>query len=112
LPSVSLRGGCPPAGFRSAQPAYIGLTLAVVGTNTARAVLWTIPTRFLPGLAAAGGLAMINSVGVFSGFVGPSIMGYMKDLTGTYNGGLLAMSGFLFLASVLALVMRRFIARE
>jgi MFS transporter, ACS family, tartrate transporter len=55
LPSVSLRGGCPPAGFRSAQPTYIGLTLAVVGTNTARAVLWTIPTRFLTGLAAASG---------------------------------------------------------
>jgi MFS family permease len=93
-------------------PAYIGLTLAVVGTNTSRAVLWTIPTRFLTGLAAAGGLAMINSVGVFGGFVGPTIMGYMKDLTGTYNGGLLAMSGFLFLAAVLALMLRRFIVRE
>jgi MFS family permease len=93
-------------------PAYIGLTLAVVGTNTARAVLWTIPTRFLTGLAAAGGLAMINSVGVFGGFVGPSIMGYMKDLTGTYNGGLLAMSGFLFLAAVLALFLRRYIVQE
>ena len=40
-------------------PADIGLTLAVIGTNTARAVLWTIPTRFLTGLAAAGGLAMM-----------------------------------------------------
>ena len=93
-------------------PAYIGLTLAVVGTNTARAVLWTIPTRFLTGLAAAGGLAMINSVGVFGGFVGPSIMGFMKDATGSYNGGLLAMSGFLFFAFVLALAMRQFIASE
>jgi cyanate permease len=93
-------------------PAYIGLTLAVIGTNTARAVLWTIPTRFLTGLAAAGGLAMINSVGVFGGFVGPSIMGFMKDATGSYNGGLMAMSGFLFLAMVLALAMRQFIARE
>jgi sugar phosphate permease len=93
-------------------PAYIGLTVAVIGTNTARAVLWTIPTRFLTGLAAAGGLAMINSVGVFGGFVGPSIMGFMKDATGSYNGGLLAMSGFLFLAMVLALAMRQFIAKE
>jgi len=93
-------------------PAYIGLTLAVIGTNTARAVLWTIPTRFLTGLAAAGGLAMINSVGVFGGFVGPSIMGFMKDATGSYNGGLLAMSGFLFFAFALALAMRQLIARE
>jgi MFS transporter, ACS family, tartrate transporter len=93
-------------------PAYIGLTIAVVGTNTSRAVLWTIPTRFLTGLAAAGGLAMINSVGVFGGFVGPSIMGLVKDWTGSYNGGLAAMSGFLFLAMVLALTMRQFIAQE
>ena len=93
-------------------PAYIGLTIAVVGTNTSRAVLWTIPTRFLTGLAAAGGLAMINSVGVFGGFVGPSIMGGVKDWTGSYNGGLAAMSGFLFLAMVLALTMRQFIAQE
>jgi cyanate permease len=93
-------------------PAYIGLTIAVVGTNTARAVLWTIPTRFLSGLAAAGGLAMINSVGVFGGFVGPSIMGQMREWTGSYTGGLAAMTGFLFLAMFLALGMRQFIAKE
>jgi MFS family permease len=96
----------------SFYPAYIGLTIAVVGTNTARAVLWTIPTRFLTGLAAAGGLAMINSVGVFGGFVGPSIMGIVKDWTGSYDGGLVVMSGFLFVAMILALTMRRFIAQE
>jgi MFS family permease len=93
-------------------PAYIGLTIAVIGTNTARGVLWTIPTRFLTGIGAAGGLAMINSVGVFGGFVGPSIMGVMKDATGSYNGGLLAMTGFMFLAVALALGLRRFIVRE
>ncbi len=54
--------------------ALLGLTAVVIGTNAARAVLWTIPTRFLSGLAAAGGLALINSVGTLGGFVGPSIM--------------------------------------
>ncbi len=98
--------------LKSFIPAYIGLTLAVIGTNTARAVRWTIPTRFLTGLAAAGGLAMINSVGVFGGFVGPSIMGVMKDATGSYNGGLLAMTGFLFVATALAFGLKGFIAKE
>jgi MFS family permease len=93
-------------------PAYIGLTAAVIGTNTSRAVLWTIPTRFLSGIAAAGGLALINFVGVFGGFVGPSIMGVLKDVTGSYDGGLLAMSGFLFFAAALALSTRRLIAKE
>ena len=93
-------------------PAFIGLTIAVVGTSTARAVLWTIPTRFLSGLAAAGGLAFINSVGIFGGFVGPSIMGFMKDLSGSFDSGLIAMAGFLFVATTLALFTRRYIARE
>ncbi|HEV2675119.1 MAG TPA: MFS transporter [Aliidongia sp.] len=93
-------------------PAFIGLTIAVVGTSTARAVLWTIPTRFLTGLAAAGGLALINSVGIVGGFVGPSIMGVMKDLSGSFDSGLIAMAGFLFVATVLALSTKRYIARE
>jgi MFS family permease len=97
---------------QSFVPAFIGLTIAVIGTSTARAVLWTIPTRFLTGLAAAGGLAFINSVGVFGGFVGPSIMGLMKDLSGSFDSGLIAMTGFLFVATVLALGTRRYIARE
>jgi MFS family permease len=93
-------------------PAFIGLTVAVIGTSTARAVLWTIPTRFLTGLAAAGGLAFINSVGVFGGFVGPSIMGLMKDLSGSFDSGLVAMTDFLFVAMILALSTRRYVARE
>ena len=93
-------------------PAFVGLTIAVIVTSTARAVLWTIPTRFLTGLAAAGGLALINSVGIFGGFVGPSIMGVMKDLSGSFDSGLIAMAGFLFVATILALSTRRYIARE
>lgn len=93
-------------------PAYIGLTIALVGTNTARAVQWTIPTRFLTGIAAAGGLAMMNSIGTFGGFVGPWTMGFMRDLTGSYNGGLMAMSGFFFVGTALAWFMRRDMVKE
>jgi len=90
----------------------IGLTAAVVGTNTARAILWTIPTRFLSGIGAAGGLALINSVGTMGGFVGPSIMGFLKDATGSFNTGLLAMSGFLFVATALSFSLKLVIKKE
>jgi len=89
-----------------------GLTAAVVGTNTARAILWTIPTRFLSGIGAAGGLALINSVGTIGGFVGPSIMGLLKDATGSFNTGLLALSGFLFVSTVLAFMLKLVIKTE
>ncbi len=91
--------------------ALLGLTAVVVGTNTARAVLWTIPTRFLSGIAAAGGLALINSVGTVGGFVGPSIMGYLRELTGSFNAGLLVLAGFLFLSASLVGVLKLLLAR-
>ena len=80
----------------------VWVTVALVGINAARAIFWVIPTRFLTGVAAAGGLAFINSIGTTGGFVGPAMMGWLKDLTGSFNAGLLAMSGFLIAATVLA----------
>jgi len=69
-------------------PALIGISIAVLGATTARAVFWSIPTRFLTGAAAAGGLAFINSVGTFGGFVGPSVVGWLKDTTGSFSMGI------------------------
>jgi len=90
----------------------VGLTVVIVGTNTARAIFWTIPTRFLAGIGAAGGLALINSVGTIGGFVGPSIMGVLKDASGSFSTGLVALSGFLFASAILALSLRLLIKHE
>ena len=49
----------------------VWMAVAVTGVNGARAIFWTIPPRFLTGMAAAGGLAFINSIGTTGGFVGP-----------------------------------------
>jgi ACS family tartrate transporter-like MFS transporter len=47
-----------------------------------------VPTQFLAGRAAATGIAAMNTITMFSGFVGPYWMGRMKDATGNYNLGL------------------------
>ena len=88
------------------------ITVAVTGVNGARAILWTIPPRFLTGMAAAGGLAFINSIGTTGGFVGPFVFGWLTDETGSFSAGMLAMSGFLVLAAVLAWSLRRFAPGE
>jgi ACS family tartrate transporter-like MFS transporter len=88
------------------------ITVAVTGVNGARAIFWTIPPRFLTGLAAAGGLAFINSIGTTGGFVGPYVFGWLSDETGSFSAGLLAMSGFLVLAAVLAWSLRRYAPGE
>jgi ACS family tartrate transporter-like MFS transporter len=88
------------------------ITLALIGITSARAIFWTIPTRFLTGMAAAGGLAFINSVGTMGGFAGPSSMGWLKDHTGSFSAGLMVMAGFLGVATVLAWSLKFFVTQE
>ncbi len=93
-------------------PALIGLTVALVGVTAARAVFWTIPTRFLTGVAAAGGLAFINTIGTLGGFAGPYMMGELRQLTGSFESGLLAMSAVLVVATLLAASLKLIVTRE
>jgi nitrate/nitrite transporter NarK len=88
------------------------MAVAVTGVNGARAIFWTIPPRFLTGMAAAGGLAFINSIGTTGGFFGPTIMGFLTERTGSYTAGLTAMCGFLLVATALAVSLRRFAPGE
>jgi MFS transporter, ACS family, tartrate transporter len=90
----------------------IGLTLALVGVTAARAIFWAIPTRFLTGLAAAGGIAFINTVGTTGGFFGPTIVGWLKDTTGSFEAGLLAMAGFLAMSTIVTLMLKLVIKSE
>ena len=84
------------------------ITVAVSGVNAARALFWTIPPRFLSGLAAAGGLAFINSIGTMGGFVGPTLMGWLRDQTGSFAVGQVALGGFLLAAALLAWSLKYF----
>jgi MFS transporter, ACS family, tartrate transporter len=90
----------------------LGLTIALIGITSARAIFWTIPTRFLTGVGAASGLAFINSIGVMGGYFGPELMGTLKDLTGGYLAGLLAMAVILGASTVLAASLKLFIRVE
>ncbi len=70
----------------------VALSVAAFGIYGALPVFWTLPTAFLSGAAAAGGIAVINSLGNLSGYYGPSIVGYLKDRTGGFEAGLLALA--------------------
>lgn len=96
----------------SLVPAVIGFSLALTGVTAARAIFWTIPTRFLTGVAAAGGLAFINSIATVGGFVGPSMMGWLKDVSGSYLVGLLAVAAIMVAATLASMSLKLFISRE
>jgi ACS family tartrate transporter-like MFS transporter len=82
------------------------LALAVSGRWSAVAPFWGLSTAFLSGTAAAGAIALINSVGNLGGFAGPYIMGWLKDATGDYRIGLRVLSLLMFLGGVLATTIR------
>lgn len=70
----------------------IALCVAGFGIFGCLPVFWALPTAFLSGPAAAAGIAIINSIGNLAGFAGPFAMGWVKDTTGSYTGGLLLLS--------------------
>jgi ACS family tartrate transporter-like MFS transporter len=71
----------------------ISLCVAGFGIFACLPVFWALPTAFLSGAAAAAGIAVINSIGNLAGFAGPFAMGWIKDHTGSYTGGLLLLAG-------------------
>ena len=66
----------------------VALTLAIVGTMSAIPVFWQMPGRFLAGSAAAGGVALINSIANLAGFGAPAMLGWIKTTTGSLSPGL------------------------
>lgn len=83
------------------------LTLVNIGISCAKPPLWTMPTMFLSGAAVATGIATINSIGNLGGFAGPAMIGWVKDQTGSYAGGLYFVAGLLLLSAVLTLLLAR-----
>ncbi|WP_428486390.1 MFS transporter [Rhodopila sp.] len=90
---------------------FLWLTVALIGITAARAIFWAIPARFLTGIAAAGGLAFINSIGTLGGFVGPAVVGWLRDATGSFSAGLAGMAGFLVLSTLLTLILGLLVPR-
>jgi MFS transporter, ACS family, tartrate transporter len=83
------------------------LTLVNIGISCAKPPLWTMPTTFLSGAAAATGIATINSIGNLGGFAGPAVIGWLKESTGSYSGGLYFVAGLLVMSAVLTLLLAR-----
>lgn len=67
----------------------VALSVASFGAFAVLPVFWSMPTSFLSGAAAAAGVAYINSLANIAGFIGPFVMGWIKDRTGSFDGGLL-----------------------
>jgi len=83
------------------------LVLVNVGISSAKPPLWSMPTEFLSGAGAAVGIATVNSIGNLGGFAGPTIIGWLRDRTGSFAGGLLSVAAALVLSATLVLILAR-----
>ncbi len=81
---------------------FIGVTAATAFMFAAYSVFWSIPAEYFKGhAAAAGGIALINSIGLLGGFLSPTIIGRMKTVTGTLQSGLLIIVFLLVAGAIL-----------
>jgi ACS family tartrate transporter-like MFS transporter len=83
--------------------ALVGITLATIGLYGTKGPFWSMPTMLLTGPAAAAGIAWINSLGNLGGFFGPTIVGWAKQLTGSYAGGLYALALWALVSAAISL---------
>ena len=82
------------------------LCVGSIGVFGALPVFWTLPTAFLSGPAAAAGIAIINAIGNLAGFLGPFAMGWLKDRTGSFASGLLAIAAFAMIGLITVMLLR------
>ena len=89
------------------------LALLLISITTAaiyslQPLFWAMATDYLGGTrAAAGTIALINSIGLIGGFVSPSILGWVKATTGSLANGLYVMAALLLLGAVISLRLQR-----
>ncbi len=86
--------------------AMIPVIVAAVGVYSAIPSFWALPSRFLTGAAAAGGIGLINSVGNLGGFAAPYATGALEQWTGSSRAGMWAVGVIMVLAAALVVALR------
>ncbi|KWT04001.1 putative tartrate transporter [Pseudomonas syringae pv. avii] len=87
--------------------AILGLTIATMSALTSLPMFWPLPTALLSASVAAGGLALINSIGQMAGFLSPYLVGWIKDQTGSTTLALYSLAALTIVGSLVALRVSR-----
>jgi MFS transporter, ACS family, tartrate transporter len=80
--------------------AVVGMTIATIGLYGTKGPFWTMPSMILTGTAAASGIAWINGIGNLGGFFGPTAVGWVKTLTGSFASGLYLLAGLALMSAL------------
>ena len=85
----------------------MALGVLQVGNPIFMTSFWCVPTKLLKGSSAAAGIALISSIGTTGGFFGPSIIGYLKQTTGSDSGAFLGLAGLALLGALVCIGLRQ-----
>ena len=85
----------------------IFVCIAAIGIFGPFGVWWSYPTTFLSGAAAAGAVGLINSSGNIGGYVGPYLIGIIKNLTNSFELSFLILAGMVLISSVMMLTLKK-----
>ena len=85
-------------------PSMLALSVAMLGLASMFGPFWTLATSFVSGTGAAAGIALINSVGNIGGFVGPYLLGTIKDRTESFGMGLILIGATVIVGGMLVLL--------
>jgi ACS family tartrate transporter-like MFS transporter len=96
--------GC--AILRTPLLGIVSLALVPIGHCSAYGPFWSIPSRFLSGGPAAAGTALVVTIANVGGFVGPALIGYLKQQSGTHTIAFLLLGAFGILGALLAYALR------
>lgn len=95
---------------RSPLVALVALALVPIGHCSAYGPFWSMPSRFLSGPAAAAGTALVVAIANVGGFVGPALIGYLKNRTGTHTVAFALLGGLAVVAALVAFQLRHSLA--
>jgi len=92
--------------FQSLPGQIVCICIAAMGVYASFPILWTFPTTFLAGTAAAAGLAVINSFGNLAGYLGPQVVAWLTGASGDYRRALLALGVSMLTPAIVVLSLR------
>jgi cyanate permease len=89
--------------FVGTYASIAGLSLAMIGLYASNAHLFPIPSMFLTGAAAASGIAWVNSLGILAGGITSPVIGYIRDSTGSFEGGLYFLAALALMGAIVTI---------
>jgi ACS family tartrate transporter-like MFS transporter len=85
----------------------MALVVLQIGNPIFMCSFWCVPSKLLKGASAAAGIALVSSIGTTGGFFGPSIVGFLKQTTGSDSGAFLGLAGLALLGAFVCIGLRR-----